>query len=245
MLVAQVVGLDPWLAALAVLIVLIGSATQASIGVGLGLLAAPTLSLIDPAFIPGAIALSVVPLTVGMAVREYDHIDPTIYQAVGGRVVGIVGGAWMLTQVGRDVVAIVIGVSVMLAVIGTASGLRFETSRRNLLIAGTASGFAGTVAGIGGPPMALTYQHADPRTLRASLAAFNTIGSMFIIPSLVIAGVIGRRELQLAALMIPGVVVGLQVGRVGMARIPAHRVRPFVLLVCAASAAVLLVEQLA
>lgn len=245
MLAAQVAGLNPWLAALAVLIVLIGSATQASIGVGLGLLAAPTLSLIDPAFIPGAIAVSVVPLTVGMAVRERDHIDPTIYQAVGGRVVGIVAGAWLLTQVGRDVVAIVIGVSVLLAVIGTASGLRFETSRRNLLIAGTASGFSGTVAGIGGPPMALTYQHADPRTLRGSLAAFNTIGSMFIIPSLVIADVIGRRELQLAALMIPGVVIGLQLGRIGVARIPAHRVRPFVLLACAASAAVLLVKQLA
>ena len=244
MVAAEFIGLNPWLAAVAVLIVLIGSATQASIGVGLGLLAAPTLSLIDPAFIPGTIALSVVPLTVGMAVREREHIDPTIYRAVAGRVAGIVVGAWTVTRVGQNGIAIVIGISVMLAVVGSMSGIRFETSRRNLLIAGTASGFSGTVAGIGGPPMALTYQHADPRTLRASLAAFNTIGSAFIIPSLIIADVIGWREVRLAGLLIPGVVAGLLLGRIGVARIPAHRVRPFVLLACATSAAVLLAKQL-
>ena len=239
------IGLSPWLAAVAVVIVVIGSATQASIGVGLGLLAAPTLSLIDPGFIPGAIAVSVVPLTVGMAMRERDHIDPTIYQAVVPRFVGIAVGAWTLTHVGQGVVAIVIGASVLLAVVGSASGVRFRTSRRNLVIAGTASGFSGTVAGIGGPPIALTYQHADPRTLRGSLAVFNTIGSMFTIPSLVIADVLNGRELRLGLLLVPGVVLGLWLGRFGVARIPAHRVRPFVLLACATSAAVLLVKQLA
>lgn len=244
MLAADVIGLHPWAAATAVLIVLIGSATQASIGVGLGLLAAPTLTLIDPGFIPGAIALSVVPLTVGMAWREREHIDPTIYQAVGGRIVGIVIGAWTVSRAGQGAIAIVIGVSVLLAVIGSASGVHFATSRRNLLIAGTTSGFTGTVAGIGGPPMALTYQHADPRTLRASLAIFNTIGSLFIIPSLVIADVINGREVALGLLLVPGVVAGLWLGRIGVARIPAHRVRPFVLAACATSAVVLLAEQL-
>lgn len=244
MVAAQVIGLNPWLAAVAVLIVLIGAATQASIGIGLGLLAAPTLTLIDPAFIPGAIAISVVPLTVGMTVRERGHIDHGIFRAVAGRVVGIVFGAWVVANATQGFIATVVAVSVLLAVVGSISGVRFAPSRRNLLIAGTASGFTGTVAGIGGPPMALTYQHADPRTLRASLAAFNTIGSMFIIPSLVIAGVIGRRETELAMLLIPGILAGLWVGRIGVARLPAHRVRPFVLLACASSALILLGRQL-
>jgi uncharacterized protein len=154
-------------------------------------------------------------------------------------------GAWMLTHVGDDGIAIVIGVSVLLAVIGSASGLRFAPSRRNLVVAGTASGFSGTVAGIGGPPMALTYQHADPRTLRSSLAAFNTIGSAFTIPTLVIAGVIGWREVQLALLLIPGILAGLWFGRLGVTRLPADRVRSFVLVVCAGSAVALLAHQIA
>ncbi len=245
MLAAELIGLSPWSAAIAVLIVLVGAATQASIGIGLGLLAAPTLVLIDPAFIPGAIALAVVPLTVGMTIREYDHVDRAIYRAVGGRLAGVIVGAWLLTRVGQGFIATVIGLSVLLAVIGSASGVRFATTRRNIVIAGTASGFMGTVAGVGGPPMALTYQHADPRVLRASLAAFNTIGSAFTIPSLIIAGVIRGRELQLAMLLVPGVVAGLWLGRIGIARVPANRVRPFVLLVCAGSALVLLGRQLA
>ena len=244
MIAAQVLNLSPWLVATAIVIVVVGSATQASIGIGLGLLAAPTLVLIDPAFIPGAISVCIVPLTVGMTIRERDHIDRAILRAAIGRLGGVVIGTVVLAQAGRDLIAIVVAASVLLAVIGSASGLSFAPSRRNLVLAGTASGFSGTVAGIGGPPMALTYQHADPRTLRASLAAFNTIGSTFTIPGLVIAGVLGVRELQLAALLVPGVFAGLWLGRVGIARLPAHRVRSFVLLACASSAIVLLANVL-
>lgn len=244
MLAADVLGLSPWMIAIAVTIVIVGSATQASIGIGLGLLAAPTLTLIDPGFIPGAISVCVLPLSVGMTIRERDHVDREIFRAVIGRFVGVVTGAVVLSQAGHGFIAIVVGASVLLAVIGSASGVRFAPTRRNLMIAGTASGFSGTVAAIGGPPMALTYQHADPRSLRASLAAFNTIGSTFTIPSLVIAGVLGWRELQLAGLLVPGVIVGLWLGRVGIARLPAHRVRSFVLLICGTSAVVLLANEL-
>ena len=101
----------------------------------------------------------------------------------------------------------------------------------------------GTVAGVGGPPMALTYQHSDPRTLRATLATFNMIGSAFTIPSLAIAGVIGRRELQLALMQIPGVLLGLWVGQFTITRLPPERVRPIVLVACGASAFVLLGRQ--
>ena len=244
MLAAEVLGLPPWLIAIAIAVVIIGSATQASIGIGLGLLAAPILTLIDPGFIPGAISVCVLPLSVGMTLRERDHIDRSILRAVIGRFTGVVVGAIVLSRAGHGLIAIVVAVSVLLAVIGSASGLRFAPTRRNLVIAGTASGFSGTVAAIGGPPMALTYQNADPRTLRASLAAFNTIGSLFTIPSLVIAGVLGVRELRLALLLVPGVFVGLWLGRVGIARLPAHRVRSFVLLACASSAVALLLNEL-
>lgn len=244
MLAAEVIGLDPWLAALAILIVFVGSALQASIGIGLGLLAAPTLAVIDPGFIPGALTMCVVPLVVGMTVREIEHVDRSIFRAVIGRLTGVVIGAWVAGTTGPRTIAIVVGLSVLLAVIASATKLHFAPTRRNLLIAGTAAGFSGTVAGIGGPPMALTYQHSDPRVLRGSLAAFNTIGSMFTIPSLVIAGVIGWREFQLALMLIPGVLVGLWTGRFTIARLRPERVRPFVLAACAGSAILLLVSEL-
>ncbi len=245
MLAAEIIGLNPWVAAICVAIVFTGSALQASIGVGLGLLAAPTLSLIDPDFIPGALTVCVVPLTVGMTIREHHHIDRGgISRAVIGRFLGVVIGAVLIANMGQGTIAIVIGLSVLLAVVGSLTGVRFAPTPRNLLVAGTASGFSGTVAGVGGPPMALTYQHSDPRTLRATLAMFNMIGSAFTIPSLAIAGVIGRRELQLALLLVPGVLLGLWMGQFTISRLPPERVRPFVLVACAASAFVLLARQL-
>jgi len=246
MVAAEIIGLEPWMAVVAVTIVFIGSALQASIGVGLGLLAAPTLSLMDPAFIPGALTVCVVPLTVGMTIRERHHIDRSgISRAVVGRFLGVVTGAVLIVNMSQTTIAVVIGLSVLLAVVGSLTGLHFNPTPRNLFVAGTASGFSGTVAGVGGPPMALTYQNSDPRTLRATLATFNMIGSAFTIPSLALAGIIGRRELQLAVMLVPGVLLGLWIGRFTIARLPPEQVRPFVLVACAASALVLLGRQLA
>jgi uncharacterized membrane protein YfcA len=82
--------------------------------------------------------------------------------------------------------------------------------------------------------------------LRASLAAFNSIGLIaFTLPSLAIAGVIGRREVQLACFLVPGVIAGLIVGKYTIAKLPPERVRPFVLAVCAGSALLVLGRALA
>lgn len=241
----EVVGLEPWMAVVALAIVFVGAATQATVGVGLGLLAAPTLALMDPSFIPGAITIAIVPLVAGMAWREHVHIDRGIYRAVPGRLLGTIAGAWVVATGGQTAVAIVVGVAVLLAVIASFTTIHFAPTRRNLIIAGVGAGFSGTVAAVAGPPMAITYQHSDPRILRASLAVFNTISIIaFTIPSLVIAGVTGKREVQLALLLVPGVVGGLWLGKYLVARLPPERVRPGVLAICAGSALVVLVRQL-
>jgi len=240
-----IVGLDLWVALVCVTIAFVGSTLQASIGIGLGLLAAPTLSLVDPDFIPGALVVCVIPLSVGMTVREFSFLDRTgIGVAVIGRFFGSVLGAWIVTAAGQSAIVVIVGLSVLVAVVASATGLKFPTTRRNLAIAGTASGFSGTAAGVGGPPMALTYQNADPRTLRATIATFNTIGSAMTVTLLTIAGVIGKRELQLALLLVPGVVLGLWAARFTIHHMSPARVRPFVLVVCAASATALLTREL-
>lgn len=239
-------GLSPWVIALAILIVFAGSATQASIGVGLGLMAAPTLSLMDEAFIPGAIVLVNLPLTVGMAARELRHVDWGILRAIPARLVGSVIGVWVVATSDQQAISIVIGCAVLLAVIASLTRLRLSPTLRNQLIAGGAAGFSGTVSGIGGPPMAITYQHSNPGVLRASLATFNAASlALFTIPLLAIAGVTGWREIRIAALLIPSVFAGLWVGKHGIDRLQPTAVRGFVLAVCAASAIVLLARQIA
>ena len=197
---AEYAGVDLRLLVAATVIVFVGSATQASIGVGLGLMAAPTLSLMDEAFIPVRSCSSTCPSRSGSRRASGTPSTGPIMRAVPARAVGALVGIWLIIEGGQRAIAIVIGCAVLLAVVSSLTGLHVRPTPRNQLIAGGAAGLSGTVAGMGGPPMAIAYQHSDPAVLRASIAAFNMVSVVLLsIPMLVLAGVIGWREVQLAA----------------------------------------------
>ena len=236
-------GLNPWLAVGCMVVVFVGALVQSSVGIGLGLIASPILGLADPEFVPVALLVAILPMTVTMAIRERQSIDRTgLGWAIVGRLPGTILGAWIAARASHTTLAIVIAIVVLCAVIGSASGVHFAPTKRNLAISGAASGFGGTAAGIGGPPMALTYQHSDPATMRATLALFFVVGIFMSFTTLTIAGVVGRRELQLGLLLVPASLLGVWVSKYTAPRLPAERVRPLVLGLCAISAIILLLE---
>lgn len=241
----EIAGLSPWVALVCLAVVAVGSTLQGTIGIGMGLLASPILAIADPAFLPVSVVLAVIPLGAGGAWRERGAVERRdVGTALIGRVVGVASGAWAVAALGHRFVVVVVGVSVLVAVIGSVTGLRFATTSRNLVIAGAASGFTGTAAGIGGPPMGLTYQHSSPDTMRATLAAFFAIGATMSFVALVLAGAVDRHRLALALVVLPGVPIGLACSKPLIGRLPAARIRPLVLLTCALSAVALLVDEL-
>jgi len=70
MIAWAVAGIDWRLLVVAALVVMIGAAVQATVGIGLGMLAAPVLGLIDEAFLPTVIIIVVIPLSAAVAWRE-------------------------------------------------------------------------------------------------------------------------------------------------------------------------------
>lgn len=241
----ELAGLDLWVAFACLAVVTIGSTLQGVIGLGMGLLAAPLLAIADPGFLPLSTIIAVIPLGIGAAWRERDAVarrDVAI--ALAGRVVGVAAGSWAAATTGHGFLASMVAVSVLIAVVGSMTGLSFATTDRNLALAGAASGFTGTAAGVGGPPMGLTYQHASPAILRATLSAFFAVGAVASFVGLAIAGEVDRHRLGLALVVLPGVPLGLVLSRPLIGRLPAERVRPLVLTVCAASALALLFDEL-
>ncbi|MEY2959266.1 MAG: hypothetical protein RLZZ01_1834 [Actinomycetota bacterium] len=242
----HVAGLSPWVAIACLTVVAIGSTLQGTIGIGMGLLASPILAIVDPDFLPVSVVLAVIPLGAGGAWRERAAVERRdVGTALLGRVVGVAAAAWAVTALGHRLVVVVVGLSVLVAVVGSITGSRFETTRRNLVIAGAASGFTGTTAGIGGPPMGLTYQHSSPDTMRATLAAFFAVGATMSFAGLVLAGAVDRHRIALALVVLPGVPIGLLCSKPLIGRLPAARVRPLVLVTCTLSALALLVDELA
>ncbi len=223
--------------------VYVGATVQASIGIGVGMIASPVLAIADPAFIPVAIVLCILPLTFTVAWIDRTHIEGRqVGFALLGRVPGVILGALIVAALSDHVLAVMVAGSVLLAVAASLTTIRFRPTDRSLMVAGMASGFSGTTTGVGGPPMALTYQNSDPATMRSTLSAYFSIGALLSIAALAIAGEIGVRQWQLTALLMPGIALGLVTARLVKDRIDATLVRPAVLVISTVAAIALLVE---
>ncbi len=187
----------------------LGAVVQGSVGFGLSLVTVPLLFLIDPRFVPGPVLCVAIVLTLLLSHRERRSIDIRgVAWALAGRVPGTVFGAAALLALSRDVLSVLFGVLVLIAVALSSLRLRFEPRRWSLASAGLLSGFMGTTAAIGGPPIALLLQNLPGARLRGTLSGFFVVGATVSLLALVAIGRFARQELALAAGLLPGILLG-------------------------------------
>jgi hypothetical protein len=217
-----------WLAAVAILAT--GSAIQGSVGFGLGVFGAPLLALLDPRLVPGPILLDALLLTILVAVREWRWVRlADLAWSVPGRFVGTVIAVLLMKAVPAERFQVALGVLILAAVALSTWGPRLPLNPRTLTVAGVAAGILSTFTSIGGPPMALVYQHESGPRVRGTLAAFFTIGVIFSMGGLKVAGRFGWTEVRLAAVMLPGIVIGFLLSRWSARWLDAGHTRALVL----------------
>jgi hypothetical protein len=222
-------------------IVAAASALQASTGMGMALLAAPLLALIDPALVPGPVLCAVMVLSAVVAWRERGTLDGRILApAILGLLLGTAIGATVLALFVGWHLAQVFAALIFGAVLLSLLGMPIRAGRTALLLGGAASGVLGTMAGVHGPPIALVMQHEPPERLRAMLCAFFAIGCGIAILALTSIGVFRAAEIGLGLTLLPGVAAGLILAPVIAARIDRRRARIAVLAISALSALALL-----
>ncbi len=188
---------------------MVGSVLQGSVGFGLGLLAAPLLILIEPAFVPGPLLLAALFLNIFISHRERHSVDtPVLKWLIPGRILGTIFAAILIKFLPAHIISILFGWLVLLAVIMSISGLHLTLIPGNLLSVGTLSGFMATTTGIGGPPLALLLQKKKGAILRGTLAAVFLVGTLMAVIALAIIGRFGLKELILSVLLFPAVLVG-------------------------------------
>ena len=237
--------LEPIEAIAVLAVVVLGSSVQASVGFGLGLIAAPLLLLIDSQLVPGPLMASGIVLTLRVAYREREAIDfAGIGFALGGRILGTFLAALVLTTLTPRSFDLLFGGLVMLAVVLSVSGLRVSPSPRTATGAGVLSGFMATLSSIGGPPMALLYQRETAARLRGTLSAYFVVGALVSLVALAAVGRYGKEEILLSILLIPAILVGdLASGRM-RSFVDRAGARPFVLGLSSLSAAGVLYRAL-
>ena len=223
----------------------VGAALQSSVGYGLGLVVIPILVLIDPGFIPGAVLITAFSLSTLIILREKRSLNFSGLQwAIAGRVVGAFIAAWLITMISQDTLILISGFFVLFSVVITARGLRVAASRFNLGIAGALSGIMGTLASIGGPPMALVYQHESGARIRTSLSGFFIVGALISVFTLTLAGRFGLHEVQLGLALVPGTIIGFLGSFLELPWLDGKYTRPAVLLVATISALIVIFDQI-
>ncbi len=195
-------------------VVALAAMVQASTGFGFGIIAAPFLVLTAGWLVPGPLIFSALFLTIVMALREKEAIDfSSLKWIFVGRIPGTLIGLLTLTLVPREKLTIVVAVMILLAVGLSLLNRNFRPQARSLIGAGVASGFMGTTSSIGGPPIALIYQHRAGATMRATLAVYFGIASSISLIGLHFIGLFGSREFTGAVALLPAVLAGFLLSR--------------------------------
>ncbi|MFC7675055.1 sulfite exporter TauE/SafE family protein [Mycolicibacterium sp. GCM10028919] len=225
--------------------ILFASCLQASIGFGMGMLAAPVVALVEPSLIPGTLIMLASLVTLMVVIRERTAIDVRgTGWALVGRVPGTVAGALLLAAMPERALALAIAGVVLAGVLVTSLGWAPAPRRRNLVLAGATSGVLGTATSIGGPPMALVWQRSTGAELRGTMSGFFLIGSVLSIAMLSLTGSIDGDTWRWFAFLVPATVVGYALSRWANRLLNQQRQRWTAIAVSAAGAGVLVVQQL-
>jgi uncharacterized membrane protein YfcA len=239
------VGLTATELAIGTGVVVVAAALQGSIGFGLAVLSVPILTVVNPVFTPIPTLILSLLVGVGTLLRERGDLDlDGLGWVITGRVPGAVLGAWVLSIATERTLGIVIGVIVLLAVGVLGSGISVKLSRTSRVIAGTISGFSGTSAGIGGPPIALLYGRQSGPVVRSTLGAIFTIGITVNLVILTALGVLTETDIGVAVLLTPAVAVGFLISGRLRPHVDGERVRTGILIVSSIAALSLLVRSL-
>jgi uncharacterized membrane protein YfcA len=181
--------------AVAGLFVALGGFVQSGIGLGLGLIGAPVVTLLDPALMPGSMLVAGASLPLLIVAREALHTDwHGVSWALAGRVAGTVGGIWVLAVASPRALGFVVGGMVLAVVVLSVRAAVVPRNRATLVTAGVISGVTGTATSIGGPPIALLYQDETGPRVRATLSVYFIIGNTLALAALAVTGHLPGRD---------------------------------------------------
>ena len=155
------------------ILIIFGAITQSAIGIGFGIPAC-FLVLLEPSMVPSCIVLMGSFLAFSNAMLSFkDIIKVDLIYAYSGRVVGsLLAMPLIFFTLGTNKYLIVFGILLLIATYMSAKNWNIVATKKNITLAGTASGLMGTLTGIGGPPMAIVYQNSSARKVVATLNMF-------------------------------------------------------------------------
>ena len=231
--------IEPSLLAIGLITLLLAGLVQGLTGFGFALVCVPILTLfispktVAPMIVIYGVMTNAIILYHARKSAQPRHVWPL---ALGG-VIGVPIGARLLVILSPDALRLLIGVTVTLAALFMALGVRFHIKRERLAFApvGFASGLLSGSIAIGGPPVILFFTNQGiPRTVfRANITIFFSGISLAAIISFAVAGLFTREALGYVAWFFPAPFVGVLAGNRLTHHLPERLFRSIALVVVA------------
>jgi len=191
------------------LAIFIAAFVQGSSGMGFAMLSAPIISLFAPGLIPVMLLVLMIPLNVYVGWRERRAVDWRGVKLISiGRFAGTFLGLWILLAVNLHQLTMLIGWSTLIAAVVALLSPSFNLGRAGLAMVGLVTGVFETSTGIGGPPLALAYQHKKGPVLRSTVALCFLVGEVISLIVLALGGKVGAHTLVFSAEMLPFLALG-------------------------------------
>jgi uncharacterized membrane protein YfcA len=238
-------GADARVVAVVAVVLVVASAVQGLVGLGLGLVTAPVVTLLDPSLMPTLLLALATVLPLLTLLHDHDDIDwRGLAWVLPARVPGTALGVLFLALFPERALGVAVALMVLLAVLLSLGSVEVRVRPLSLALAGLLSGATGTATSIGGPPVALLYQHRPAAQIRSTLAVLFTVGAAMSLVGLALGDALEARVLLLALVLTPCLALGAWGGAQLHGVVSDAAIRYAVLGLCAASALVLLVRSL-
>jgi uncharacterized membrane protein YfcA len=227
------------------LVLALGGIVQGVVGFGLALVAVPVLALVAPDLLPTSLLLAVLVHTALTMVREREHVDwHGVGWAMAGRLPGTVVGVLVVDSLPQRAFFVVVGAGVLAFTVLSMISWQPRPTPRALVAAGLVSGAFGTAMAIGGPPVALLYQHEHGARIRSTLSAFFLLGALMSLAGLAVAGHLDAGDAVSAAILVPFLIAGFALSGPARRLVAGGRIRYAVVGLAGLSALVLIARSL-
>jgi uncharacterized membrane protein YfcA len=223
--------------------VFLAAFVQGSTGIGFALIVVPVLGLLAPEQLPVCVLVLMLPLNCYVAWRECAGLDLRSGGWITtGRIAGTFAGLWVLTALSASGMNLLIGIATLTAVAATMLMPAFTPTRGVYVVVGLITGVTETATGIGGPPLALVYQHHPPAVMRSTIALCFLIGELLSLALLWYTGRAQATQMAGALQLLPALVAGALLSRLTQRWVNSRVLRLFVMVFSIASGAVLLLR---
>lgn len=223
--------------------VVVAACVQGTVGIGFALIVAPVLAFLRPELLPVSLLFLMLPLNLFTVVRERQALDWSGGSWITlGRAFGTVAGAGVLAALSSHALNLLIGAATIATTVVTMVAPAFAPNRSAFVTVGLLTGISETTTGIGGPPLALAYQHVRPEVLRSTVAACFLAGELLSVGVLAVTGRTTSQQIVSAALLLPFLATGGIVSSFIRNRVNGPLLRGLVLAFALTSGIILLVR---